>query len=144
MQVLLLSKRLPAGHILHDIDPLLLETKPAAHCKHADLSAWPVAGEYVPGGQLMQLTRLVLEYVAAGQLVQLLIPGVADIRPEEHCRHTADDVAPVTYEYVPAGHRLHVAIPGVDEYVPVGQDWHELEPLLEYVPGPQATQAPSC
>jgi hypothetical protein len=65
-----------------------------------------------------------LEYLFAGHDVQV-----------------ETDIAPTTFEYVPAVHRVHVTVFVVLEYVPAGQGKHAADPGIEYVPVGQGIHA---
>ena len=68
------------------------------------------------------------------------LPG-CDVKVDGHAVHV---LAPVWFEYVPAGHETQVVellAPDTDEYAPAGQLTHALAPASEYVPARQLTHA---
>ncbi len=86
---------------------------------------------------------LCTEYIPAGQIRQSDPPAEGWLVPAEHKLHVAEDEAPVSAEYLPAGQAEQVLAP-VPEKKPAEQLMQndaDDEPLLsEYKPGAQLTQ----
>ena len=71
--------------------------------------------EYRPAKQAEQLTQ------TEGEDSDCPVEYV----PAKHPKHSADRVAPVPVQYVPAGQDVHTDTPTNCEYLPPGQDRHD-------------------
>ena len=74
-----------------------------------------------------------------GHAVQLLDPDALEYVVEQ-LMHTLASVAPVSFEYLPAGQRMHTSTPTAIEYVPAAHFVHTLAPRIEDSPDVQFMQ----
>jgi hypothetical protein len=97
----------------------------------------PELSEYVPVGQgrhsVTVVDLVVFPHVPNGHKEQPMLPSVSVKEPTVQFLQEAMEVAPTSDDAVPFGHLEQIESPAL-EYVPFGQDVHEVLPDPEIVP----------
>jgi hypothetical protein len=125
----------PAGHVMHEEDPLVGRKRPAGHTVQAPTE--PV--EKRPGGHNVGTTAPVPQNEPDGHGVATVLPVPVAYPPAPTRPHT---VAPSVPTKEPGGHGSHTRVPSTAVARPTGQTTHALRAgVSAYEPAAQRVHA---